>query len=244
MTYIQSNLDTPNSMSILELRETCAAITLAGSETTASSLCGTIYYLLKNPDVLEKLVKEVRTTFSTEEEINMANTYKLKYELAVIEESLRIFPPGKLLKLDLEQGLSKLINVVSVQLQRITGPKGHMIAGRFVPGKTLVSVAHMATYRSLDNFRDPEKFVPERWMGDERYKDDRRNSLQPFSLGPRNCIGLHLAYAEMRIILARLIWNFDMELCEENKNWADGMKVFMIYQRAPLMVKLTLVARR
>jgi cytochrome P450 len=118
-----------------------------------------------------------------------------------------------------------------------------MIAGRFVPGKTLVSVAHVATYRSPDNFRDPEKFVPEHWIGDERYKDDRRKALQSFSLGPRNCIGLHLAYAEMRIILARLIWNFDMELCEESKNWADGMKVFMIYQRAPLMVKLTLVAR-
>jgi cytochrome P450 len=96
MTYIQNNLDTPNGMSIEELRETCVSITLAGSETTASSLCGTIYYLLKNPRALEKLVKEVRTTFSTEEEINMANTQNLKYGLAVIEESLRIFPPGKL----------------------------------------------------------------------------------------------------------------------------------------------------
>jgi cytochrome P450 len=118
-----------------------------------------------------------------------------------------------------------------------------MIAGRFVPGNTLVSVAHTATYRSPENFRDPDKFVPERWMGDERYKDDRRRALQAFSLGPRNCIGLHLAYAEMRIILARLIWNFDMELCEESKNWADGMKVFMINQRGPLMIKLTAVAK-
>ncbi len=101
----------------------------------------------------------------------------------------------------------------------------------------------MACYRSADNFRDPDKFVPERWLGDEHFKHDRKKALQPFSLGPRNCIGLHLAYAEMRIILARLIWNFDMELCVESKNWVDGMKVFMIYQRAPLMVKLTPVRR-
>jgi cytochrome P450 len=59
------------------------------------------------------------------------------------------------------------VDAVSVQSQRITGPEGHVIAGRFVPGKTLVSVAHMATYRSPDNFRDPDKFAPERWMGDE-----------------------------------------------------------------------------
>src|ERR1700728_3939461 len=107
-------------MSILELRETCVAITLAASETTAFSLCGTIYYLEKNPSVSEKLVKEVRTTFSTEEEINIANIYNLKHELAVIEESLRIFPPGKLLKLNLEQAISKPINVVPVQPQPIT----------------------------------------------------------------------------------------------------------------------------
>src|SRR5277367_3709343 len=115
MTYIQNNFDTLNGMPIYELRETCVAITLAGSETTASSLCGTIYYMLKNPSVLEKLVKEVRTTFSTEDEINIENTYNLKYGLAVIEETLVIFPPGKLPKPEMKNRLSKPLNVVSVQ---------------------------------------------------------------------------------------------------------------------------------
>jgi len=95
MTYIQNNFGTPNGMSIGELQETCVAITLAGSETTATSLCGTVYYLLKNPGTLEKLAKEIRTAFSTEDEINIENTHKLIYEHAVIEESLRIFPPGR-----------------------------------------------------------------------------------------------------------------------------------------------------
>ncbi len=99
MTYVQNHFNAPNGMSILELRETCVAITLAGSETTASSLCGAIYYLLKNPAVMEKLVKEIRTAFATEDDITMVSTYNLKYELAVIEESLRIFPPGKRLEM-------------------------------------------------------------------------------------------------------------------------------------------------
>jgi cytochrome P450 len=106
-----------------------------------------------------------------------------------------------------------------------------------------VSVSHWSCYHSAENFRDPDKFVPERWLGDERYKDDRKKALQPFSLGPRNCLGMNLAYAEVRVILARLLWNFDMELCEESMNWAEGMKVFMILQRPPLMVKLTPVVR-
>jgi cytochrome P450 len=54
---------------------------------------------------------------------------------------------------------------------------------------------------------------------------------------------MNLAYAEMRVILARLLWNFDVELCEESRNWVEGIKVFMIYQRPPLMVKLSPVVR-
>jgi cytochrome P450 len=82
-------------MSFEELEDTCVQITLAGSETTATLLSGIVYYLLKNPSILQKLVEEIRTTFPTEESINMVSTRGLKYELAVIEEVLRIFPPGK-----------------------------------------------------------------------------------------------------------------------------------------------------
>lgn len=82
-------------MSIEELEDTCVQITLAGSETTASLLSGVLYYLLINPSIFETLVKEIRTAFQTEGEITMASTGSLKYELAVIEEGLRIFPPGK-----------------------------------------------------------------------------------------------------------------------------------------------------
>jgi cytochrome P450 len=118
-----------------------------------------------------------------------------------------------------------------------------VIVGRFVPGRTCVSVSHWSCYHSPDNFRDPDKFAPERWLGDERYKNDRKRALQAFSLGPRNCLGMNLAYAEMRVILARLLWNFDIELCQESRNWVEGMKVFMIYQRPPLKVILTQVVR-
>jgi len=82
-------------MSIEELEDTCVQITLAGSETTASLLSGVVYYLLINPSLLKALVKEIRTTFQTDDEINMASTSGLKYELAVIDEGLRMFPPGK-----------------------------------------------------------------------------------------------------------------------------------------------------
>jgi cytochrome P450 len=38
------------------------------------------------------------------------------------------------------------------------------------------------------NFRDPDSFIPERWIGD-KYSADHKKAMQPFSLGPRGCIG-------------------------------------------------------
>jgi cytochrome P450 len=52
-----------------------------------------------------------------------------------------------------------------------------------------VYVSQHAANHSERNFRKPEKYVPERWMGDEEYRDDVRESVNPFSFGPRNCLG-------------------------------------------------------
>ena len=59
-----------------------------------------------------------------------------------------------------------------------------------------VSVPHFAAYRSSYNFTDSDTFIPERWLSDgcegfdPRFADDRKKVLQPFSTGPRNCLGM------------------------------------------------------
>jgi len=58
-------------------------------------------------------------------------------------------------------------------------------------------------------------------------------------MGSRNCIGQNFAWAEMRSILARLVWNFEMELCPESEVWGKGQKVYFVWFKSPLMVKLT-----
>ena len=53
-----------------------------------------------------------------------------------------------------------------------------------------MGMAQYAVFRSPANFKDPELYLPERWLDTEGpYANDRREALQPFSFGPRNCIG-------------------------------------------------------
>ncbi len=44
-------------------------------------------------------------------------------------------------------------------------------------------------YHNPAYFKQADDFVPERWLGDGRFVDDRKEAFQPFSLGARNCVG-------------------------------------------------------
>lgn len=172
-----------------ELNSNAMILLTAGSETSAATLSGATYYLLTNKSALDKLCNEVRSAFQSEGKITFTSVTRLRYLNAVIEETLRLYPP------------------VPSALARRTLPGGNVIDGQFVPGnvsrtrhhskgsqadqilQTVVGVSQWVASQSKDNFRDPEKFIPERWLDDPLYADDQRAALQPFSTGPRNCIG-------------------------------------------------------
>lgn len=132
---------------------------------------------------------------------------------------------------------------VPVGIPRIV-PKdngGRVICGKWVPSDTRVSIHHYATYHSPDNFKNPDQFIPERWLGDPEYADDKREAVQPFSYGPRNCIGQNMAQHEMRLLFASVLANFDMKLCDESRNWMD-QKVYVLWEKKPLIVRLIPIA--
>lgn len=106
-------------MSLGEIESTFAIIIVAGSETTATSLCGTLNHLIKpeNKDALEKLVCEIRGTFMREQDITIEATKHLNYLEAIINEGLRICNP------------------VPGGLPRVLPKGGDTYAGSFVPKK-------------------------------------------------------------------------------------------------------------
>jgi cytochrome P450 len=69
---------------------------------------------------------------------------------------------------------------------------------------------------SSENFRDPLSFLPERWLpeGKEHFQTYQTAAFEPFGVGSRGCVSKNYALAEMRIVVARLLWNFDAGLAE------------------------------
>ena len=182
----------------LEWGEIVAEINImlnAGSTTTAISMSNVMYQMLKNPNCMERLRKEIDETLDDDEEIAPYEKVKhLPYLRACLDESLRIFPP------------------ISHGLNRETPEEGSEIAGEYIPGGTTVNVSSFIAHRDPNIFPDPETYDPERWLG-EAGKD-----LGPyfiaFSAGARGCIGRNIAYLEQTVLLASILHRYDVEFAQ------------------------------
>ncbi|KAI8227055.1 Cytochrome P450 monooygenase 1 [Colletotrichum sp. SAR 10_77] len=209
-----SGLEAKQPLSLQDIQANAQILTMAGYDTTATALAGTTYLLAANADVMARLTQEVRSSFKEEKEITISSTKSLGYLRAVIDESLRMYPPGA-------SGMPRRI-----------GEEGDVVLGHHIP-------AGYAMYHHAKNFSDPETFIPERWSNDKIDLSDKREAFQPFSFGPRDCIGRHLAYAELCIIIARLVWRFDLELDDvPGQNWLGRQKNYLLWDRGPLNIRL------
>ncbi|KAF2679428.1 cytochrome P450 [Lentithecium fluviatile CBS 122367] len=177
---------------IQELEANMAVLIFAGSETTATALVSTINALLRQPEELGKLVDEIRGAFGSVDEITVASVGKLEYLTAVLKEGIRLGPPA------------------AVGLPRVVPNPGETICGRWVPGDTFVSLNQYPAYRSPSNFTHPSSFIPSRFLPSTPFPNDNTAVFEPFLVGRHKCLGQKLAWAEMRLLLAQMLWEFDI----------------------------------
>ena len=175
-----------------EITANSVLIVGGGAETTSTCLSATVYHLCRTPSAMQKLKDEIRSTFSSSEDVTIRAVSNLPYLKATIDESLRIFP------------------VASYITPRLTPKEGHVIDGEFIPGgvssiysisqrnadrqpQTYVSMGQWYMGRSDKFFDNPQEFRPERWLEEADTKGPAGLTsdevLKPFSLGPRNCLG-------------------------------------------------------
>ncbi|KAK1517728.1 BCL4p [Colletotrichum costaricense] len=200
-----------------EMTAHVSTLTIAGGETTATFLAAATYYLLRNPACLLKLQTEITAKFSSFEEINATAARQLPYLQAVISEGLRLYAPGS-------QGFPRL-------------SPGMNVGDIYVPAGAEVFTHAWTLTHSEGYFSDPKSFKPERWL--DAGSTDVREASQPFSMGPRGCLGQNFAYMEINLILAKMLWQYDLELVDKDLDWEQESQLHVMWWKPALMVRFT-----
>ena len=170
-----------------EVRDEVMTLLLAGHETTANALTWTWYELGRHPDALARLDEELRRVVGPEgrdRPVTVEDLPSLPYNLAVIEEAMRLHPPAYV------TGRETLRDVE--------------LGGHVLPRRSTVLVYIRGIHRRADYFPEPLAFRPERMLPEAKKARPRHHYL-PFGAGPRVCIGAHFALLETQLCLATMV---------------------------------------
>ncbi|KAL7943922.1 cytochrome P450 [Trichoderma barbatum] len=182
----------PHEKNATRLQQEGATMLFAGSETTARLLAHTIFHILDNPDILQKIRGEILEAVADNKIPDLKVLEKLPWLTASVRESLRLRAATT----------SRLPLVSKTKLT---------YQNWVIPAGTPVSMSHPDILHDSTIYPQPLKFDPERWFN----ATERANrSFVAFGKGTRMCQGMDFAYAEMYITLAMLFSRFNLELFE------------------------------
>ena len=173
-----------------DLVMTMSEVFVAGFETTASTINWALLYLLHNPEVQDKLHKELDQVIGPERLPGLKDRKSLPYLEATFTETLRI---SSLVPLAVPH-----MTTVDTTLQGYSIPKGTTLLAN------LWSLHHDPSV-----WENPHDFKPERFLDEDgNYVAPKADRLLPFSTGRRVCLGESLARMEVFVILSRLLHRF------------------------------------
>jgi enediyne biosynthesis protein E7 len=173
--------ETGEPMSDRALIDEVLTLVVAGHETTASGLNWTWYLLSQHPEVDARLHAEVVAAPELTEP-SLAQMEELHYTHQVVDEALRLYPPGWL-------------------LSRRT-IEADVLAGYDIPPNTDILLSPYLLHRHPQFWMEPDAFRPERFAADAAERP--RFAYMPFAAGPRHCIGESFALYEMLMHLYKV----------------------------------------
>ncbi|MBI2734180.1 MAG: cytochrome P450 [Aquabacterium sp.] len=166
---------------------------LAGEDTTANTLAWAIHLLYRNPDTLRAAQQEARAVVGPElADLTMDHMAQLPYLEAVCHETMRLKPVAPF----------RVVQAVQdTVVAEVAVPKGTIVWG-------------VSRHDAMDEAHFPQagKFMPERWLqADAAAASHAKRVSTPFGAGPRVCPGRYLALVEMKLALATLLSQFDID---------------------------------
>ncbi|MDX6189044.1 cytochrome P450 [Flavobacterium sp. Fl-318] len=183
--------DSGEGMSTQQLIDEIKILFTAGHETTANALTFTLHLLGNNPDVQQKVLEEILKIEAETEDV-VEQLQKMTYTNAVLNESMRLYPPA---------WITDRQNVEDDTLGGFNIKKG-----------TLIGVSFYELHRNVKYWENPDDFNPERFLGEQ--KKQSMPYFYPFGAGPRMCIGAGFAIYEMCLAIAHIVKKYKITSVE------------------------------
>ncbi|KAK4490012.1 hypothetical protein RD792_000666 [Penstemon davidsonii] len=172
---------------------------VGGTDTSATTVEWTIHELIKQPRIIQKAKEELNRVIGRNRWVEENDFSQLPYIEAIIKESFRLHP-------------------LATFLAPHYAIEDCNVAGYDISKGTTILVNTWSIGRDPNSWSEPEKFLPERFLGKEIDILGSNFALLPFGSGRRRCPGYKLGLKVVRTMLANLLHGFDWKLVE-------GMKV-------------------
>lgn len=178
-------------------------LVVAGADTSATAMAAIFFYLSRNPDCYARAAAEVRSTFASAGEIQGgAKLNSCRYLRACIDEAMRMSPS------------------VGQTLAREVPAGGAIVDGDFIPGGCDVGVPIYSIHHKEEIYSDPFTYNPERWLVEKdtgnQQVSDMYAAYNPFSVGPRSCMGKGVALVEMMSTFALVLFRLDFKMADSD----------------------------
>ncbi|KAH8197444.1 hypothetical protein TruAng_008375 [Truncatella angustata] len=205
MRLLRNQSKSPASLTDREINSHTFGNILAGGDTTSTAVKAILYYLIRNPESMNRLVAKLREAGldSKGSIVSYSDASKIPYLSAVIREAMRLHPSvGMILPRGVPPGGAILLDE--------QGKRYHMGGG------TEIGFNPWVMQRDPDIFSDPDSFKPERWIDTDasRLKSMNRAWIA-FGAGRHSCSGQHISMLEMTKLIPSLVLKYEME-------WEDG----------------------
>jgi cytochrome P450 len=199
-----------------EIAAESTTLIVAGSDTSSTAFASVLFYLADNKEAYAKAAAEVRSKFSTREEVRLGATLaSCNYVRACVDEAMRMSPP------------------VGSALWREATAGGATIDSQKIPAGMDVGVPIYSVHHDTKYYTEPFKYIPERWLEDDGTGsiERARSVFNPFSLGARGCLGKGLANTEMMLTIATILFVGDFKFADGEKGLVGRGRVGAVHGR-------------
>ncbi|MDP3889944.1 cytochrome P450 [Nocardioides sp.] len=189
----------------------------AGHHTSSGTAAWTLIELLRNPDVLTGITTELDELYADGSEVSFQALREIPRLEAALKETLRLHPP-----------LILLLRIAQQEFE---------IGGHTLPAGTMVGATPKVSNRIPEDFPDPDRFDPGRYL-DPRQEDLlNRWTWIPFGAGKHRCVGSAFAMMQLKAIFSVILRDYEFEMAQPSESYRDDCSKMVIQLEQPCRVR-------